>query len=124
MSARPPDAKREPESEATFDGTTKLLQGLPQHRVQTMVRRTWQGGVMIAFGLFMVFGSFSLLMAMVIKDTELSKWAYMAFGVFVILGVILAIVGATFWSTQIVGSAMQDIGKISRDLIPFSKKEK
>jgi hypothetical protein len=105
--------------------TQTLLAAVPEHRAKTMVRRTWQGGTLILFAMSMVFGTFTLLIVMVLKDVELSKWVMIVMGLSVVLGVILGIIGATFWSTQVVSAAAHDIGTMSRDLLPFKRnKEK
>ena len=72
--------------------------------------RTAQGVVFVAFGLMVCLGSFVLGIIMALGDQELAKWPILFLMAGLVAGVIMAVFGASFWSTEVVHSVAEDLG--------------
>ena len=78
--------------------------------------RTIQGAVLVGVGVLLVLGSFTLAIVLAVKDAEFTKWTIGLLGTGLLSGVLVVAFGATFWSTEVVGSVLEDI-------LPFVKRK-
>lgn len=100
--------------EKTFDGTTAFLDTLPPERALSMVTRTRMGGALVAIGTVLVVASFSLAGLILVKNTELGVFAITFLVLLLLVGMAMLVIGATFWSTQIVSHAVGDVGRLAK----------
>ncbi len=103
-----------PRNSKAFEGTTQFLEGLPPERALTMVARTRMGGALVAGGGLAVVASFTLAGIALVRGAELGAFVIAFLALLLVVGLVLVVVGATFWSTQIVGKAVGDLGQLAK----------
>lgn len=108
--------------------TTHLMEQVPLEKAQKMKLRTIQGGILVFLGGTMGVGSFGFMFLAVIRGLQFDRWlmAFIAFLMAISIGLVL--IGATWWSTQLMGSATRDglavIKGISGALLPWKREGK
>lgn len=78
--------------------------------------RTVQGAALVGVGVLLILFAFALALILVLKDRALTIMTVALPGGALAAGVLVVAWGATFWSSEVVGSVLED-------LLPFVKRK-
>lgn len=91
------------------DHRTQVLAAIPEDKRAKKVARTAAGVALVAFGSAGAIGSFVLAIMLVSRNAAIDKWAVIFMGLPFVGGLLMCVLGAHVWSSELVGAALKDL---------------
>lgn len=107
--------------------TETLMDEVPEERRAHMRSRTRQGAVLVMVGSLMGMASFAFMFLAVFKELNLGRWLLGFMMVLFLMSFVIIALGATRWSSQLVGSVSKDtvsmVSGFAAAILPWKKKD-